>query len=457
MSGELLLGVDIGTSTIKTNLIDRDGRSVAGGTALTPFAVVADGVEMTANELFKAVQQALDVLGPLREKVAGVGIASMGETGGTVSEAGPGLMPMVAWHDRRGHETISRLISTLGTEVRTRTGREARSVSTIAKLGWLADNGHDISGVWTGVAGLTLWRLTGVVGQEYSLAATSGAFDPRTRRYDHELLSAAGVGSTEWAPVHKGGTAIGAITPAGREWSGLPIGVPVTIAGHDHPVGVVGAGGVASELIDSMGTGEPLVVAWESQAGDAHPQLVGVGGDLTVSSWPGSDRLMLLWETLRPGIGLEFLARKLGRSRDSLELEALASGSAAVLDNSDLGALQRGEMPVSLAGLPHGDAFAAALEGYAEVTAQAEIALRDLAGVTGSTLLIGGGLRSERWVAAKRRRATHALWMAAEREAVSRGAALLAGVAAGWWEPEKYPAAEIIELSPARPAVGGMR
>jgi xylulokinase len=37
--------------------------------------------------------------------------------------------------------------------------------------------------------------------------------------------------------------------------------------------------------------------------------------------------------------------------------------------------------------------------------------------------------------------------MAAEREAVSRGAALLAGVAAGWWEAEDYPPADLIPMS----------
>ncbi|MGE3192832.1 MAG: FGGY family carbohydrate kinase, partial [Microbacteriaceae bacterium] len=324
MRDELLLGIDLGTSSIKANVVDRHGRSRGMGTVPTPFAGGHHGVEMSHTALFDAIRAAIVDLGELRSRVAGIGIASMGETGTVIRSDGPSDLPLVAWHDSRGDEIVDELVRVFGEqEILQRTGRRPRNVTSIAKVGWLKQHGHDVSGTWTGVAGLTLWRLTGALGQEHSLAATSGAYDPVSARYDRDILEAVGLDHITWAPSRVAGTSLGRVTKQGSEWSGLPEGIPVTIAGHDHPVGVIGAGGEHTEVIDSMGTGEPLVVAWESAPGDPHPALPGQPGDLTVTAWPGTARFMLLWETLRPGLALRNLQKVIGQERNDIEFAAI--------------------------------------------------------------------------------------------------------------------------------------
>lgn len=451
MKGELLLGIDLGTSSIKANAIDRHGRSIGIGTAPTPFVATADSVEMTATALFGQIREALGQLGELRHRIAGVGIASMGETGTTIHSDGPSELPLIAWHDSRGSEAAAALAARFGAdEILARTGRAPRSVTSVAKLGWLAAHGATLAGTWTGVAGLVLWRLTGALGQEESLAATSGAYDPVAGRYDRQILAAAGLDQIAWAPARRAGTMLGRVSAQGAEWSELPSGTPVTIAGHDHPVGVVGSGGEQGEVIDSLGTGEPLVVSWRPGAAGGHPELPGLPGDLTVTGWPGTTRHMLLWETLRPGLAMSTLLSHLNMTRNDIEFAAIRV-EADGLPMADLLRMQSGEMPRDVLRMPPEVAWAAALEGYAAAAARAEGELRSLAGTQGMTLLIGGGLRSRRWVEAKMHRAAWPLAMAAEREAVSRGAALLAGVAANWWEPESYPPADVMSIGGAVP------
>lgn len=451
MRDELLLGIDLGTSSIKANAIDRHGRSIGIGVAPTPFAAGADGVEMTTEALFRAIGAAIADLGVLVSRVAAVGVASMGETGTIIRADGPSDLPLVAWHDERGTEIVDELVGEFGTEeIRRRTGRQPRSVTSVAKLGWLLRNGHETGGTWTGVAGLTVWRLTGALAQEQSLAATSGAFDPVAREYDREILASLGLDSLVWAPARTAGTCLGRVSPEGAAWSGLRQGIPVTIAGHDHPVGVIGSGGDRTEVIDSMGTGEPLVVSWDAAgaARDAHPSWPEQLGDLTITAWPGTDRHMLLWETLRPGLALRNLQRALRVDRDDIEFSAIRV-DAQPIDLVTLVGMQNGDIPDALLAQSAEQSWASTLEGYAAASADAEVRLRALSGVSGQTLLIGGGLRSRRWVEAKLRRTQHPVAMAEEREAVSRGAALLAGVAAGWWAPEEYPPADTIPLSTA--------
>ncbi len=447
MRDELLLGIDLGTSSIKANAIDRHGRSLGIGTAPTPFRATADGVEMTPEDLFSAIGAAIAQLGELRNRIVGVGVSSMGETGTVIRPDGPGRLPLVAWHDGRGEEIAERLAAEFGPdEILRRTGRRARNVTSIAKLGWLRASGVELSGTWTGVAGLTLWRLTGALGQEHSLAATSGAFDPVAGRYDADILRAVGLDDIAWAPARRAGTVLGRVNEGGERWSGLRRGIPVTIAGHDHPVGVVGAGGERDEVIDSLGTGEPLVVSWSPEVGDPHPVLPGQPGDLTVTRWPGTERHMLLWETLRPGLAMSTLLGHLGLTRDDIEFAAIRV-PADPIPVDQLLRMQEGDVPRHVLDLPAEVAWAGALEGYAAAAAAAEVGMRRLSGVTGRSLLIGGGLRSRRWIEAKMARAAWPLAMAAEREAVSRGAALLAGIAAGWWEAEDYPPADLIPMS----------
>ena len=462
MTIPLLLGIDIGTSRIKANLIDPQGRSVAIGNALTPFHTTPDGIEMTADAFLAAVQDAVQSLGSRLSAVRAVGIASMGETGTLVSEDGPGTLPLIAWHDNRGDEVVEALRAAFGDAgIRSKTGREGRTVTSIAKLGWLGGHGAELEGTWLGVAGIVAWRLTGGFGQEASLAATSGAYDPYSGSYDAEVLAVAGVSAAVWTEPFVAGTPVGTVHAEGARWSGIPVGAVVTIAGHDHPVGVLGAGGTPNEVIDSMGTGEPIVAAWTPGPDRAfHPEIAGSGdGHITVSRWPGTERLMLLWETLRPGMGLATLLRSLGSERLELENAAVRRDHGDPVSASAIARLESGVLPPDLDLSDPVGAWVSVLEGYAVLAAQGEASIRGLTGTEGPIILIGGGLRSPRWVEAKRRRATHPVLAAREPEAVSRGAALLAGVAAGWWDPSSYPSADIdpvlAPMAPVAPTAGG--
>jgi len=441
---QTLLGLDLGTSALKATLVGPDGTRVAGASVPSPFAPTPTGSTGTSvDALFASVHALLGDLAPWLPGVVGVGVAGLGESGGWVGPDGVADVPMLVWHDGRGRGTADRLVAALGqAELVRRTGRRARSWTTLSKIGWLAEQGVRPTGRWTGAAGLVVWMLTGEVVQEPSLAATSGAFDPTTGRYDDDLLALAGV-TVDWAPVVPAGTRVGTVSRAAAAGTGLPLGVPVTVAGHDHPVGVVGAGARPEMVTDSMGTGEPLLVGWE--AGRPVPTLDDLPGHLTLTGWPGRAALMLLWEHLRPGRGLEGLAGLLGVPRAELERQAEDRPARRPLDAAVLLGLEDGllgpdDLPRGLLDDP-GQAWADALDGYAEQAAVGEARLRRLSGADQPTLLTGGGTRSPRWVRAKRDRSTHGLLVVDDPESVARGAALLAGVAAGCWTADRLPAA----------------
>ncbi|MCA1690975.1 MAG: hypothetical protein LC733_01805, partial [Actinobacteria bacterium] len=137
----LLLGIDVGTSRTKAVLVDEQGREVAWAAIATPFASRDGRVEMEVDALCGRLRDVLVDLGDERGRVVAVGLAGMAESGAPLDSGGKALAPVIAWHDDRGDEVVSRLERHFGTDLELRIGQRVRTVLTVAKLGWLIEHG----------------------------------------------------------------------------------------------------------------------------------------------------------------------------------------------------------------------------------------------------------------------------------------------------------------------------
>ncbi len=183
---------------------------------------------MAVEALLGALGRLLGGLGPELERVEGVGVAGLAESGAPLDGRGRPLAPLIAWHDPRGEEAVERLNSRFGDGLARRIGQPLRTVSSVAKLGWLVENGVGPVARWLGVPELCLFHLSGQQASEHSLAARTGAYDVVQRSYMTDVPEALGLAPDVFAPVLAAGTAMGRVSPAGAAWSGLPNGVPVT-------------------------------------------------------------------------------------------------------------------------------------------------------------------------------------------------------------------------------------
>ena len=441
MSGEpLLLGLDVGTSRMKALLVDPHGEERGSSTAATPFVAVEDGEEMTVEALLGSLGGLLAGLGAERERVAGVGVAGMAESGAPLADGGRSLAAVIAWYDPRGGEAVNRLIDRFGDALAERIGQPLRTVSSAAKLGWLLKQG--LSGVrrWLGVPELCVFHLTGAEATEYSLAARTGFYDVVERQYMPEVVEALGCGPEVLADVRPAGAVMGRVSAQGAAWSGLREGTPVTLAGHDHLAGAEGVGASAGDLVNSVGTAE--TVMRRCGAPPDMDRAFELRGRLTVR--PGGAEWTVLASAARAGVVVDAAARTLRRSH--AELDDLAERAEPIDVGDDIvEAFQEGKDPDLPDGGP-GEVWNGVLQALCRRTSDSVDRLVELLGPAERLIVFGGGSRSRPWMRAREAALDLPVLRTRAPEAVARGAAAFAGVAAGWWpSAEEAPAPPLEE------------
>jgi sugar (pentulose or hexulose) kinase len=430
---DLLVGIDVGTSACKAAVVDEDGRELAHGKAPTPWRQVPTGAEVDPEALFGAAVEAARaaVAAAPEGRVRGIGVTSMAEAGVLLDGENRVLHPAIAWHDARGASEADRIATELGEEsFSERTGLPASPLCTLAKLRWLVDHHPPARAArrWLNVAEWVVRRLGGADVAELSLSSRTGLLDlvakapladaPRWAGMPDDLLPELVLAGTP------AGVADGAALPEARA-------AALTVAGHDHLCAGVGVGVVApGDVLDSCGTAEALVRVVAPPLG---PEQVrrSVAAGVTVGFHVSEGRQALLagvWS----GIALQEVLDALGV--DAAGRSELAAGAlATALDEVpvlelELHSLER--PPLHLPdGVPAERIWRAATD---IVAAEVDALLRATAEVAGPhrRIVVTGGWAHDEAVRASKAR-FGALEAPSVIEAGARGAALLAGVAAG--------------------------
>ncbi|MGH8976076.1 MAG: FGGY family carbohydrate kinase, partial [Acidimicrobiia bacterium] len=371
----------------------------------TPFSPrLGGGVEMEGSDLEGALQELLSDLGPQRHEVAGVGVAGMAESGLPIAEGHP-LGPVIAWFDGRGEDTVARMAGELGPDLALRIGQRVRTVSSVAKLGWLLADGMPLPQRWLGVPETCLFLLTGAEATEHSLAARTGAYDVATRSWIPEVTDLLGIAPDVFPAVATAGVAMGEVSEDGARRYGLPAGVPVTIAGHDHLAAAEGLGAAEDDILNSVGTAETVLRRTAALPDVERALELG----LAVTVRPGGRGWVVLASARRSGQVLDGLVAELGATPDELDREA-----AGVIDGSG--------------STPAGAAWAEALRDLAERAAGAVTRMSELTGPASRLVVYGGGSRSRPWLALKARAlGPLPVFRVVTPDAVARGAALAGG------------------------------
>lgn len=264
---DLMLALDIGTSSLKAALVGADGKVMATARQGYGTRIARSGwAEQAPQDWLAALDRAMKQLVHMSDttRVAGIVLTGQMSAGLLVDAAAQPLTSCLIWSDQRAAAQSAAAAETYGAGALHRlTGNPPSPTYTAPKIAWLmAHTPHSSAAAFLQPKDWLVAQLTGRLVTDPSDASCTGLFDLHAGDWSRDLLDLYGI-PAGLAPEILPSTAIaGILTPAAARRLGLTAGVPVVLGGGDGPVAGAGAGTLSeSEASASLGTS-----AWISRA-----------------------------------------------------------------------------------------------------------------------------------------------------------------------------------------------
>lgn len=277
-----LLGLDLGSSSLKVLLLDLDGRILGERTAGYPTRAPSPGwAEQDPDDWWAAAGEAtrgLLAAVPVAE-VVGIGLSGQMHTLVLADAEGNAVRPAVTWMDSRAVGLLPQVAAAIDAAgLRAELANPVVVGLTLPPLLWLRE--HEPAAL---AAARTLLlakdalrlRLTGELGSEPTDASATLMFDVAGRRWSTAALRAFDLPERLLPPLGESAGRAGTLTAAAARHLGLPAGVPVAFGAGDQQAAAVGTGTVRPGQAQLMvGTGaQALVVTGEPPSAELADRL----------------------------------------------------------------------------------------------------------------------------------------------------------------------------------------
>lgn len=441
MTVSTLLGLDLGTSSVKAVVTDLRGRSLGEATRTYDVLVPAPGRAEAEPQTWwaRTVEAATEAIGAATATGAAApgAVGLSGQMHGVVlaDAAGTPLRPAILWADARADAELS-AYAALPEPVRARLANPAIAGLAGPILRWVAAHEPDLlpQARWAlQPKDWVRWRLTGEVHAEPSDASATLLYDVPGDRWDVEAATLLGLDPRLLAPLLPwSGSPAGSLTPAAALELGLAAGTPVAAGAGDTAAAMFGSGIGRDGMVQmTLGTGGQLVRALDAAVPAA-------GGGTTLFRTAARHGWYAMAATLNAGLALDWVRRTLDLSWEGLYAAAdhpVASDSPFFLPHLSgertpwLDPHLRGAWTGLGLDSDRSAMAAAALEGVAFAMREALDAL--VPDDQGAVRLAGGGTRVPAWRRLLADVLDRPLDAVEAPGASGRGAALLGGCAAG--------------------------
>lgn len=258
-----LLGLDLGSSSIKGVAFDENGEVVAE--AQEPFTTIwhENSAEADAEEIWQAAAKVIKAVSSASPDIEAVCAGSHGETYIPVDKDCKPVYPAVMNSDNRADKESKSWEDNLGKrKLYEITGVPLHPMFSINKIMWLKNNRPDVfskADMFLSPQDYILGRLGLKPLIDYSLASRTMAFDINKHSWSDEILKEAGLSENMMPECVPSGTIAGKINDNIVKMLGLKKGVKAVVGGHDQPLAALGCGAITQgQVSDSAGTFECL-------------------------------------------------------------------------------------------------------------------------------------------------------------------------------------------------------
>lgn len=246
---ERFLGVDIGTSGCKAEVFSQDGECVSSVKCAYPLETPRHGfVEQDAEGWWKAVCKCLLELSAKGDliNIAAVGVDGQSWAAVPIDKHGNVLAKTPIWMDSRAESICRQTEKRIGKQkIFAISGNPFSPGYTLPKLlYWMRECPELVSRTDKILQSnsFIVYRLTGSVTMDVSMAFGWQNFDFKNMRYDDELTMELGIHERFLIPPVSSDSVVGRVTHEAASQCGLKEGTPVVAGGLDAACAALGVG-----------------------------------------------------------------------------------------------------------------------------------------------------------------------------------------------------------------------
>jgi xylulokinase len=268
ISVRYILGIDLGTQSVKTLLLREDGRVI--GSSNGEYSILTPSVGFAEQEpsawwlaVTGAIKRLLNETGVNPREIAAVGLSGQMHGMVPLDEAGEVVRPAIIWCDHRASEYVDFVYRVMGKEKFSRITLNPLSPGfQLATLLWMRDREPEN---YQRLATVILpkdyirYRLTGSLGSEITDASSTLVFDPSERCWSKKIIETFGLELSHFPELSDPLNVVGGVTAKAAMETGLVSGTPVIAGGSDQPMQAIGNGVITPGIVSiTTGTGGQL-------------------------------------------------------------------------------------------------------------------------------------------------------------------------------------------------------
>jgi xylulokinase len=267
------MGIDLGSTTIKSIIYDLDGKFIASGSRPTEVSYLDSknpqwcfwDPDKIWSDTGAAIQEAVSkIYDP--HLIKGVAVTGMGMDGLPIDKQGNWLYPFISWHCTRTEPQSRLWLNEVGAEkIFSMGGNQVLAINTIYRLIWMKENHPEVlskTDKWLLIEDYINFMLCGRKATDYSMASTTSVLDQKKRSWSEEFIKIAGINKQIFPELMQSGTYLGEVTSRAASLTGLLKGTPVILGGHDYLCAALAVGAFTPDVtMDITGTWEMVIVS----------------------------------------------------------------------------------------------------------------------------------------------------------------------------------------------------
>jgi len=261
---EYLLGIDVGTTSTRTIIINEDGRLISSSTKEYKMYTPKPGwAEQDPDDWWNAVvytiKDAVEKSNISPGKISCMGLTGQMHGSVFVDNNGKVIRPAILWCDQRTQKQCDEIYDIFGYKNFIKLSyNKALTGFTAPKILWLKEVEPEN---YKKVAKILLpkdyirYKLSGIYATEVSDASGTILMNIATRNWSDEILDGLNIDKGLLPSIHESTHISSKISELASKFTGLTKGLPIAGGGGDQAVGAVGSGIVKEGLIsDYIGT-----------------------------------------------------------------------------------------------------------------------------------------------------------------------------------------------------------